>query len=153
MILMEAYKAKRMGLISSESLFDDAAGKRLKAFAEFNKWDEEWEVGSIDGTTGQNSDSTTLIRSKNYIPVVPGQTYYIGNQSKIVINVHKYGSDKSYLGNYNYTNSTMTIPSNVYYLRLRFGSAYGNSYKEDTCVNISKTTGSPKNGDYVPYNG
>lgn len=41
-----------------------------------NVWDEEWEVGSISNSTGEDSVSTTTIRSKNYIPVVPGATYY-----------------------------------------------------------------------------
>ena len=115
----------------------------------FNQWDEVWEVGGIDGTTGQNTTNTTTIRSKNYIPVIPNQTYYIGNTGGVVINVHKYAADKSYLGNYNYTNQTFTIPSDVYYLRLRFGTAYGTTYKNDTCINISWD--GERNGEYEPY--
>src|SRR5699024_4658994 len=35
----------------------------------------EWENGSINSTTGSLTDSETVIRTKNYTSVVPGETY------------------------------------------------------------------------------
>ena len=43
----------------------------------FNQWDEEWEVGTLDESTGENRVSTGSIRSVNYIQVLPDTTYYI----------------------------------------------------------------------------
>jgi hypothetical protein len=42
-------------------------------------WDEEWENGSIDNTTGQNVSAPALFRSKGYIDINPDkeeQTLY-----------------------------------------------------------------------------
>ena len=51
----------------------------------------------------------------------------------------------------NATNSVITTPSDARYMKIRTVPSYGTTYKNDICINISKTTGSPKNGDYVPY--
>ena len=48
-----------------------------------NKWDEQWELGSIDSTTGENSATTDRIRSQNYIPVSPSTTYYLASPKNI----------------------------------------------------------------------
>lgn len=42
-----------------------------------NIWDEQWELGSISTTDGVKTSSTTIIRSKNKIPVVSGRQYRI----------------------------------------------------------------------------
>lgn len=41
-----------------------------------NLWDEEWEYGFLNATTGQPEDSSSRVRSKNYIPVESQKTYY-----------------------------------------------------------------------------
>ena len=41
-----------------------------------NVWDEEWEVGSINNTTGLPSDDPNNIRAKNYCPCTPNTSYY-----------------------------------------------------------------------------
>ena len=49
-----------------------------------NQWDEEWELGSINANTGNNTSSTTAMRSKNYIRVEPSTNYYWNTNGKVV---------------------------------------------------------------------
>ena len=121
----------------------------------FNQWDEEWELGSIGGT-GANVNATDRICSKNYIRVIPNATYYYSINSTYGIFAWGYDSNKNYVGRvpsneYAVSNNTVTIPSDVQYIRIVVQPGYGTTYNNDICINISKTTGSPKNGDYVPY--
>lgn len=117
----------------------------------FNQWDEEWEVGNINSTTGQNEVVNNCIRSKNYIPLLPNTTYYfygaIGNSGNV--------KSRYYDANFNYLGSSPVIlpdnaftpPSDARYYRFALQSAYGIVYKNDICINIS----SSKNGTYEPY--
>ena len=111
----------------------------------FNQWDEEWEVGSIDGN-GDNSVNNSVIRSKNYIRVLGGNTLYFFIPKPIV--VHKYAGDYSYLGN-NYLSGSTTyvLPSECQYIRFRTDTSYGTTYNNDICVNYS----SSEDGTYKPY--
>ena len=126
----------------------------------FNQWDEEWEPGGIDPNTGANIQSNITIRMKNRMPVIPEKTYYlhVGSVSGSSAYIIACFFDKN--GNWltrNYTggyfNDTIVIPKNAYFMRCYFPSSYGTTYKNDICINLSKTTGTPKNGDYVPYDG
>ena len=90
-----------------------------------NVWDEEWEQGSIDITTGQNAPSGSSIRSKNYISVKPSESYYfyVGTEKNALL--FGYYADKTYkglikAGGSNYVqNKVVDIPSDVYYVRFR----------------------------------
>ena len=120
----------------------------------FNAWDEEWELGGINSSTGANYTSSSAIRSKNYIPVISGATYYFKSTSYQIV-LLGYDADKNFVsGAFNGYNTAaiqnvvFTIPEGVRYLRF---NASATTYNNDICINISKTTGSPKNGDYVPY--
>ena len=122
----------------------------------FNQWDEEWELGGIGGGNGQNADNNSAIRSKNYIRVIPNKTYYSFYERDNVTElwVFKYRSDKSYIGYTTYTvGTTFVIPEDCAYIRffLYKSSAPVTNYDKKLCLNISKTTGTPKNGDYEPY--
>ena len=112
----------------------------------FNQWDEEWEQGSINGNTGQNSAATSCIRSKNYIPAFPSTNYCISQLSLICF----YDLDKNFIS-YT-TNSSITAsfatPSNCRYIRFRTDTSYGVTYKNDICLNLSNPT---RNGTYQPY--
>lgn len=113
----------------------------------FNQWDEEWELGSYSIADGEKISNNTLIRSTNFIPVFPNTTYYIKGSMLI----YAYGADKSYLsGKYtrNVTNGTYTTDSECHYIRFNCGSAYGTTYKNDICINISDPT---RNGTYEAY--
>lgn len=116
----------------------------------FNQWDEEWEVGGISSSTGADISSTDRIRSKNYIPVIGGQRYYINNTYQVAA---CYASDKSYIGNVPYTSAGtnayyLDMPSNARYMRFSATASYGTTYKGDICVNISDAA---RNGTYEPY--
>ena len=117
----------------------------------FNLWDEEWEAGMIDAN-GQPVSNAYRIRSKNYIIVVGGASYYV-KQPSSAITVHAYDYDKNYIGTVTNTNNVFTMPSNCGYIKFNIGSTSNpqTTYNHDICINFSKTTGSPKNGDYVPY--
>ena len=107
----------------------------------FNQWDEEWEV--------QNNNN---IRSKNYIPVLPNTTYYFKAPSNFSNGVFWYDTDKALINTeYPVANRTYTSPENARYMKFGMASTYGLVYNHDICINRDKPTGSPKNGDYLPY--
>ena len=104
------------------------------------QWDEEWEVGTIQNSNGQNASDQTRIRSKNYIPVTPSTTYYM------VCSVHDgrglfYDANKNYLGNNSsmFVLGTFTTPSNCYYIRFSPVSSYGTTYNNDISINYPST--------------
>ena len=121
----------------------------------FNQWDEEWEVGDIDFTTGQNASASTRWRTKNYISIIPNTTYYCyANDVRqfLSIRARYYDADKNYIGandgsggNTN-TNYTFLTPQNAHYMRF---SPNNSDIPTGTkiCINIS----SSKNGTYEPY--
>lgn len=116
----------------------------------FNQWDEEWELGNIDVSSGQNTTNANNIRSKNYIPVLPNTTYYLMCGGQATFNYRFYDSDKNYIsGTYIGRNNTLTIPSGVSYMRFYMGDSYGKVYNNDICINLSWSGW--RNGEYEPY--
>lgn len=113
-----------------------------------NKWDEEWEVGSINGTTGENyDDDTTRIRSKNYTPVSPNTTYYFLNRGT----VFEYAEDKSYISNTGMigaidSGGTFTTSANTRYVRFYMVTTYGTTYNNNLGINYPSSVTS-----YSPY--
>lgn len=118
----------------------------------FNVWNEQWEVGAFNSNTGQKVSYSNCIRSINYISVIPNREYYINSAGKQLV-IYSYDKDKNYLGATYHNNNTKIMLSNACYIMFEMADAYGTTYNYDICINISRTTGSPKNGDYVPYNG
>ena len=115
----------------------------------FNAWDEEWEVGGIDITTGENTTSSTNIRGKNYCRCVPNTDYYmfVGTTG---VGIRFYNADKSYVGYLTWnsvTNKKFTTPTDAYYFRVAGANAYGATYNHDICINLS----SDRNGEYEEY--
>ena len=154
MSLWDIYKAKRMGLISEESLFAISAGKKAKEYAEFNKWDEEWENG-IWTSNGQKSSEANAVRSKNLIPVMEKTSYYFKFPwESVSIIIREFDVNKNCVST-QVVAHTFTVPANVHYIAFcTFAASAIKTIEPGTvCINISKTTGSPKNGDYVPYHG
>lgn len=118
----------------------------------FNLWDEQWELGTIN-SSGGNSTTTDRIRAKNYVPVIPGTTYFLNGW----VYVWTYAADKSYVaridhggigGTSSVDHNTITIPDNVRYLRFTVVPSYGTTYNHDICINVSDPA---RNGDYEPY--
>ena len=128
----------------------------------FNLWDEQWELGGFDGVTGEKTASTTSIRSKNYIPVIGGKQYFIAAPTDS-LGLYAYDADKNYIGRwnganfskvggFNYADNTViAFPDNCAFVMLNMAASYPLTYNHDICINVSKATGSPKNGDYLPY--
>ena len=112
-----------------------------------NVWDEEWELGAINVTNGQNVANNNFIRSTNYISVKPSTTYFkCAPQNYLQL---YYGKDKTYLsyGSWN-KNTTFTTPSDCYFVRFYVASEYGTTYNNDIALNYPSTF-----TEYAPYNG
>ena len=118
----------------------------------FNQWDEEWEVGSINATTGQNASNNSVIRSKNYIHVVPSTTYFM---TKAFGSIFCYDADKNYIGaSITWSASSggyLFTPNknNTHYIRFVMTTAYGTTYKNDICINLHWD--GTEDGTYEPY--
>ena len=119
----------------------------------FNQWDEEWEVGNYDTTTGEPTANNYVIRSKssNYIKVIGGAVYCNSTvNTSATIYPYFYDSTHSFISRINGVspNNTFTIPQNACYMRFAIYSAYGTTYKNDICINLSNPS---RNGEYEPY--
>ena len=120
----------------------------------FNAWDEEWEVGNIDTSTGLPYTDNTRIRSKNYNRCVPNTSYYFTfpeskHSSTGDLRFSYYDADKNFIGHSNWIiTPPFTTPSNAYYYKFNTSAAYGTTYNNDICINISDPT---INGKYFPY--
>lgn len=120
----------------------------------FNQWDEEWELGAISATG--KASASDRIRSKNLISCLPNTTYYwkLGNNGQRYGDLVFYDENQTVIPNSLQSdkgNKTFTTPANAHYFLFCAMGAYGTTYNHDICINISKPTGTPKNGDYVPY--
>ena len=116
-----------------------------------NIFDQEMELGSIVDGTGEKTASSTSLRNKNNIRVLPNTTYYFTRvtNSANIAKVYFYdgnGSFISYVGWINRT--TFTTPDNCAYILFRLDSSYGTTYSNDICINISDNT---INGTFYPY--
>ena len=115
-----------------------------------NWWDEEWELGSINPDSGATESNTGRIRSKNYVPVLGGTTYYFKCPSTSACRIAYYNSSKQYIsGSWALNpNSTFTTPSNCAYMKFSPNNDYGTTYNNNICINV---TDAQFNGQYEPY--
>ena len=114
----------------------------------FNAWDEQWENGLFNNDTGLPQQDASVIRSKNYIKVIPNKAYYHNVNSNL--RVHYYAADETYIGTEVWGKSkTITIPNNACFIKFRTVGEYGNTYNHDICINLSNT--GRRNGEYEPY--
>lgn len=123
----------------------------------FNRWDEEWENGGINLSTGVNYATNLRLRSKNYIPVIPNTSYYFYSGNNISYQGIFYDKDKSFIGstaavslNFAITNRVFTMPDRCCYMRFVTVADQSSqpSYNHDICLNISNAS---LNGTYKPY--
>ena len=116
----------------------------------FNQWDEVAESGAINSSTGETKPNAVRIRSKNFIPVIGGSDYYFCSPKDLEI--FQYDADGNYIGALADGHNVMrTLAENCAYLKIVIYSTYGTTYNHDICINLSKTTGTPQNGEYLPY--
>lgn len=117
----------------------------------FNAWDEEWEVGDINRTTGENAYATTQIRSKNYIRVQPSTSYFIrcSTSGDSNLAICYYDSDKKFISAQWGINVIRVTPPNCHYIRFTSNNNYYGVYKNDICINLSWS--GYRDGEYEPY--
>ena len=117
----------------------------------FNQWDEEWKVGKISLTTGEEEVATSRIINKNYIRILPSRQYYFKKMAGVLIYVFYYSQDGSFI-NYEdpfYTSGTggiFTTPNAAYYMR--FNANIGTYDGGVININLSDPA---KNGTYEPF--
>lgn len=126
----------------------------------FNRWDEQWEVGGIDDSTGQNTTQSTQIRSKNYIPIISSQAYYIktpaaATEIDAICYIYEYDSLHNFIGlvrvdgSVSLVNTTFTLSPSCRYIRFKNNRVReAVTYNHDICINFSN---SGLNGTYMPY--
>ena len=111
----------------------------------FNQWDEEWESGTLNTTTGEKVATATMIRSKNYISVLPSTNYYVKGNLVVCF----YDAEGTYIGfEGDAHDAIITTPDGCYKILFRVSSDYGTTYNHDICINISDPS---RNGQYEPY--
>lgn len=127
----------------------------------FNLWDEEWENGYYDKTTGEKISSIYYVRSKNFIKVKPSSVLYLpymamckyGISGSVAFNMFYYDNNKNFISTFGtYTNWTVdrwivTLPNNCHYINF-YVNGYGTIYNNDLCINYSDPD---VNGQYEPY--
>lgn len=118
----------------------------------FNAWDEEWENGVLTAN-GDNATNGSFIRSKNYIPVIEGETYQYSCKREFANN---YLTIRYYDSKYNVVSTgavgvgdAFVIPSNCKYMRFYANDTYGSTYNNDICIHLVHT--GYRNGEYEPY--
>lgn len=116
----------------------------------YNAWDEEWELGGIDSSTGQETVSSTNIRAKNYIPVVQNTDYYVCTPA--LMYVVYYDANKKRISNKNISSGggSLTTPDGTRYIRFAMSSTYGTTYKNDICISLYWD--GERAGEYEAYN-
>ncbi len=117
----------------------------------FNIWDEEWESGYFDPTTGQPTANNSIIRTKNNISVLPNTTYYCKSSHDTWCFFYDENGNLitgvgtgSYPNIINIANTTFTTPNNC--KTIKFYCIVG-AYQNDICINRSSSL----NGIYKPH--
>ena len=103
-----------------------------------NVWDEEWESGYINTTTGAKVADASKIRTKNPIPVKPNTTYYY--KTPVAMYICSYDADMNFIQRLGGSkDTTITTPSNCAYIMFGCESAYGTTYNHDISINYPST--------------
>ena len=115
-----------------------------------NLWDEEWEVGGLNTSTGGNWNTSDRIRSKNYISIKPSTSIYIKYPtSGVSVNCCFYDANKTFISSDSTVNSAITTPSNAFFMRFATYAQYGTTYNNDISILYPSDT-TPA---YHPYTG
>ena len=77
-----------------------------------------FEIGNIDGKTGQNTDVYGRIRLKDYVSVNPRSKYLVKANVNLNIGIRFYDKNKNYIGLFsNIRRVVFDTPVNCYYIR------------------------------------
>lgn len=120
-----------------------------------NAWNEKWELGEINASTGAEVAGANTIRT-GFIRIIPNEKYFItiqGSSSSLFLRARLYDFNKNFIGITSasgadiYTNEIFTMPPNAHYIRFApFTSVLSQS--DLLCINISDSS---INGKYFPY--
>ena len=116
-----------------------------------NQWDEEWRNGFYT-PAGVFVAESNYVACKNPIRVCPQTAYNLHSGSGYFGRICYFDADKTLISTAtNATSDTewpITTPSGCYYIVFDMVGNYGNTYKNDICINISNAS---INGKYFPY--
>ena len=112
-----------------------------------NQWDEEWELGEIL-SNGTPISSQTAIRSKNFNPIIEGQTYNFHAIDARILIYDKNYTFIDFWSNGASGDRAFLTPQGSSYFKISSSSNYGGVYKGDICFNLSDPS---VNGKYFPY--
>ena len=130
---------------------------------DINMWDEQWELGDIDVTTGQPYSSNLKIRSKNFCSCSDDASYYFYcSNSEVFTQVLFYDDSFNYLGRvtsgvyasgYHNPFNPSDYVTGARYFKLAIGQSYGTTYNNDISINYPSTDTQYHafNGAYIPF--
>ena len=142
------YSAYVPSNVSYNGVIKHALATAVK-YESFNVWDEEVKNGYY--SQGVYTNVSGSICSKNPIEVIGGSTYYfyygVANIPYNVIN--EFDSNMNFIKeDYYYPNSAYQVSANCSYITFNIPNAYGTTYNNNICINISNQD---LNGTYKPY--
>ena len=116
-----------------------------------NLWNEQWEVGGIDNTTGVDAPSNNYFRSVGYIPVPVGENLYLYNGNSDTIGLRFYDRNKTFIGARAFLTSkvatygTNDLPTDTAFIRIVNTST--NVYANNISINYPSS-----DTEYHAYN-
>lgn len=99
-----------------------------------NLWDEQWELGDFDFSTGAVSTNANRIRSKNFIPVQPSTAYSISSND---IRFCYYDASFTFISASSWNVTTINTPATCRYVK--FAKANTTTYGNDIMFNLGST--------------
>lgn len=113
----------------------------------FNQWDEQWELGTYNQTTGRKTTSEKAIRSKNRQRCLPDTQYYVKTPTRLIVCF--YDAEQKYLSSVDNVTAGFTSPMGAcYFAFCTYNNDNVTTYNNDICINFSD---SARNGEYQPY--
>lgn len=134
---------------NAETLYDSVISGL--ALTGKNLWDEQWELGRYNPSTGEVVESTTNIRNKNSIKVIGGSTIYVKCSALVYVFCYDVDNDLiqvSFIQNGTITLSPVIGNKIIDHINFYISSEYGTTYNNDICINVSDAS---FNGQYAPY--
>ena len=123
-----------------------------------NAWDEEWIAGRLSTNTGQPNLGNNGITSKNYIRVLPNETYYCGYNAAPIFAMFydaEYALITGVNGSNNFVsirNTQFTTPANASYMRFYVADDNLATYNNDILISLYHSGWKAEKDDqYQPY--
>lgn len=113
-----------------------------------NIWDEQWFNGYLNEKTGEYiEDAARGVCSKNFIPVIPNETYSLDMWCWLSFYDKNYNFVSAFEHCKNYIGASFTVPSNACFMKFQgISEIYGIVYNNDIIIHPGKAA-----APYVPY--